>query len=82
MYDITVYSTPTCHYCSKVKEFIESKGKKYKTVDVSADPEALKTLLELTEGRRTVPVTTNGSKVVIGFNEAELEDLVSSEVVE
>ena len=36
---LTLYSTPTCHYCKKAKELFNSKCIKYTEVDVLADLE-------------------------------------------
>ena len=34
---VTVYSTPTCPYCVKVKEFLKEHHVKYMEIDVASD---------------------------------------------
>ena len=34
---IRVYSTSTCPWCTKAKEYLAKKGVSFETVDVSAD---------------------------------------------
>ncbi|MBP6929811.1 MAG: glutaredoxin family protein, partial [Candidatus Moranbacteria bacterium] len=29
MHNVTIYSTPTCHFCHLAKEFFNEKGVKY-----------------------------------------------------
>lgn len=72
MENVTVYTTPTCPWCGKVKAFLTEKGVSFKEVDVSRDAEAAKKMVELT-GQRSVPVTVIGQHAVIGFDRAELE---------
>ena len=37
---IKVYSTPTCPWCTKAKEYLTSKGVEFEVVDVAKDREA------------------------------------------
>ncbi len=70
---ITIYTTPTCTYCRRAKEFFREKNLKYTEVDVSEDEKAQKEMFDLS-GQVAPPVilvTTKESKeVFIGFNSA------------
>lgn len=38
--DVTVYTTPTCPWCQKTKEFLKQKNISYKEVNVLEDQKA------------------------------------------
>lgn len=72
MKKITIYSTPTCHYCQVAKDYFDSKGLKYTSIDVQKDIDARVTMIEISE-QMGVPVIVIGKKVISGFNEEEIE---------
>lgn len=67
MKKITIYSTPTCHYCDEAKAFLTKYGIKYKSIDVAKDLEARKKMVEVS-GQMGVPVITIDKEVMVGFN--------------
>lgn len=75
MAEITVYTTPTCPWCVRLKNYLEEKGVSYHEVDVSADQASAAQLVELT-GQRSVPVLTQGGEYVVGFNPEEIDRLL------
>lgn len=72
---VTVYSTPTCPYCTKVKQYLDSKNISYSEVDVAADPSAAQELVSRT-GQQGVPQTEIDGSYVIGFNTKEIDRLL------
>lgn len=48
-------------------ESYAKQGVAYRYLDVKKDPEAMKQMLEYSEGLRKVPVMVDGGKVTIGF---------------
>ncbi len=80
MAKITVYSTPTCGYCTMLKDFLNSKKVDFTEIDVAADQEAAKKMVEKT-GQMGVPVSIielEGGKeeVIIGFDQAKIIELL------
>ncbi|MCL6588824.1 MAG: glutaredoxin family protein [Firmicutes bacterium] len=75
MEKITVYTSPSCPWCSRVKSYLNEKGVSYREVDINTDYESAKQLIELT-GQRAVPVITKGSDYVVGYNPQELERII------
>lgn len=65
---ITIYSTPTCHYCNLAKDFFKSKGLKYEEINVATDLAKRKEMVEKS-GQMGVPVIDIGGELVVGFNE-------------
>ena len=64
---ITVFSTPTCSWCVKVKEFLKEKGIEFEDKDVSTDTEAAAQMVDLS-GQRGVPVIDIDGKIIVGFD--------------
>ncbi len=75
MPEIKVYSTPTCPWCIKLKEFLTEKGVEYENIDVSASEEAQKELMEKT-GQMGVPVADIDGQIIIGFDKDKIESLL------
>ena len=65
---VIVYSTPTCMYCNMLKAYFEEKGVEYENIDVQADPERGREMVEAT-GQMGVPVTKIGDEYIVGFNQ-------------
>lgn len=67
---ITIYTTPTCTYCSQVKKFLKDANTPYVEVDITKNKEAKEELLK--RGYRGVPVTHDGKEWVLGYQEEAL----------
>jgi glutaredoxin 3 len=74
---IKVYSTPSCIYCKMAKEFLKEKGIKFEDIDVSEDQEKAKEMVEKS-GQMGVPVINIGGKIVIGFDQEKIEELINT----
>jgi glutaredoxin-like YruB-family protein len=72
---VTIYSTPSCHFCHAAKEFFDEHGVKYEDVNVASDLERRKEMIDMT-GQMGVPVIRIGDDVVVGFDEAKLRELL------
>jgi glutaredoxin 3 len=72
---VTIYSTPTCHYCQIAKEFFKEKGIEYTEYNVLTDLEKRQEMLDKS-GQMGVPVISIGGKIVIGFDQAEISSLL------
>jgi glutaredoxin 3 len=75
MEEITVYTTPTCPWCSKVKEYLNGKGVNYREVDVATDFKAAQKMMETT-GQRSVPVIAKGSDYIVGFDRERIDSML------
>jgi glutaredoxin-like YruB-family protein len=74
--DVIVYSTPTCPYCVRVKEYLTKKGVAYRDVNVAVDRAAAHEMVQKS-GQMGVPVIVVDDKVVIGFDQKELDRLLN-----
>jgi glutaredoxin len=77
---LKIYTTNTCAYCVMVKRFLDMKGKKYEIINLDEQPEKQAEAFALS-GALTVPVTTNGRSVVVGWNPSKLVGLLNEQPV-
>ena len=75
MKEVKIYSTPTCHFCHMAKDFFEEEGVQYTEYNVAEDTEKRTEMVEKT-GQLGVPVIEIDGQVVIGFNEARIQELL------
>ncbi len=71
MQNVTVYSTPTCHFCQMAKEFFAEKGVQYTAYDVSVDAAKREEMIKMT-GQLGVPVIVVSGDVMVGFDRNRL----------
>lgn len=69
--NITIYSTPTCHFCQMTKDFLKEKNIKYTDFDVAHDLEKRQEMIQKS-GQMGVPVIFVGSEMIIGFDKERL----------
>jgi glutaredoxin len=55
MPQITLYMTPTCSDCCRVKQFLRDRGVEFREVNISEDHAAEELVLRVNHGRRRVP---------------------------
>ena len=72
---VKVYSTPTCPWCTKVKEYLKDLGVEYEEVDVSKDRAAAMDMVRQT-GKCGVPVTFIGDKFIVGYDPEAIKELL------
>jgi glutaredoxin-like YruB-family protein len=72
---IVVFSTPSCSFCVRAKDYLRTKGFRFSDVDVSKDSAALRDM-ESRSGQTGVPVILIGSQVVKGFDVAKINRLL------
>ena len=64
---VKVYSTATCPWCDKAKEYLKSMNVEFETVDVSGNKEAAMELVKNTK-QMGVPVIQVGAEYIVGYN--------------
>ena len=73
---VDIYSTPTWPWCKRAKEYLSRKGIAYTDINVAADREKAKEMIQKS-GQMGVPVITVDGEVVVGFNQTTLDKLLS-----
>jgi len=70
---ITIYSTPTCPWCHKAKDYLDSKNVEYEDVAVSQNTEGAHEMVNKS-GQMGVPVLDINGKILVGFNPMEIDE--------
>ena len=52
---VTMYSTPWCGYCRRLKTQMDREGISYREVDIEVDPQAAEYVMSVNGGNQTVP---------------------------
>ena len=65
--NVTVYSTPTCPWCHKAKDFLKEHKIKFEDKNVAQDEAARDEMIEKT-GQMGVPVIDIDGTIIIGFD--------------
>lgn len=73
MSEIKVYTTVSCPWCTKIKNYLTEKGLDYQEIDVGEDSDSVEEMIALT-GQRNVPVTVIDGEVIVGFDRKALEE--------
>jgi len=73
--NVTVYSTPTCPFCIRVKQFLKDGGVAFTDIDVSRDHAKAQEMIK-TSGQMGVPVIDVDGEIVVGFDKEKLKELL------
>ena len=68
---VTIYSTPTCHFCQMAKEFFKSHNINYTDYNVASDLEKRQEMISKS-GQMGVPVILVGDDLIVGFDQERI----------
>ncbi len=69
--NVKVYSTPTCPYCIRAKQFLKDNNVVYEDIDVSVDEQAAEEMIKKS-GQMGVPVLEIDAQIVVGFDKERI----------
>ena len=72
---VTIYSTPTCHFCHAAKDFFTANNVQFQDYDVASNLEKRREMIEKS-GQMGVPVIEVGDQLIVGYDEQELRGLL------
>lgn len=72
---VTIYSTPTCHFCHAAKDFFTENKIAFTDYDVAKDLPKRQEMIQKS-GQMGVPVIYVGDRMVVGFDEDQLRQLL------
>jgi glutaredoxin 3 len=72
---VTIYSTPTCHFCHAAKEFFTANKVTFSDYNVATDLAKRQEMIQKS-GQMGVPVIYIGDQLVVGFDEDRLKQLL------
>ncbi|PJA89590.1 MAG: NrdH-redoxin [Candidatus Magasanikbacteria bacterium CG_4_9_14_3_um_filter_32_9] len=73
---VLVYSTPTCPYCHKAKDYLKEKGVEFEDINVAEDREKAEEMQEKS-GQLGVPVLDIGGEILIGFDKTQIDEVLA-----
>lgn len=69
---VIVYSTPTCTWCHKAKDYLRDHQIEFKEVNVAEDYTAAMEMVQKS-GQRGVPVLDINGTIIVGFNQPAID---------
>jgi len=72
MPEVKIYSTPSCPWCIRAKQFLKDHNIVFTDIDVSGDEKAAEEMVDKS-GQMGVPVLDIGGKIIVGFDEEEIK---------
>jgi len=72
---VTVYSTPTCSWCTAAKQHLDANNVSFEDVDVSTDMSRAREMVERS-GQYGVPVLDIDGEIIVGFDRARIDALL------
>ena len=71
--NITVYSTPTCPFCVRAKQFLKDNNVQFEEIDVSENQDKAQEMIKKS-GQMGVPVIEIGGKMIVGFDKDKIKE--------
>jgi len=75
---VKIYTTPTCPWCHKAKEWLKQNKIKYIEKNVAADELAREEMIKKS-GQMGVPVLEIKGKIIVGFDRKEIQNALKQE---
>ena len=76
MNQVTIYTTPTCIWCTRAKSYLRQNQISFVEKDVSRDREAANEMVAKSR-QMGVPVLDINGNVIIGFDQANINRLLN-----
>ncbi len=75
MKKVSIYSTPTCHFCNLAKEYFKEHNVSYEEFNVATDLEKRREMI-MKSNQMGVPVIDIDGDVVVGFNQNQIAEML------
>ena len=69
---VIVYSTPTCPWCIRAKDYLKKNNIAFEDMNVAANMEAAEDMVKKS-GQMGVPVLDVNGTIIVGFNEPAIK---------
>ena len=77
MTTVKIYTTPTCPWCVKTKEYMKKQKIKYTELNVVDDAKAREEMIKKS-GQMGVPVLDINGKIIVGFDPSGIERAIAA----
>lgn len=68
---VKIYSTPTCPWCIRTKQFLKENNIIFQDIDVSSDQVAAEEMVQKS-GQMGVPVLDIDGEIIMGFDKEKI----------
>jgi len=75
MSTVAIYSTPTCPWCHKAKDYLKEKGITFTDYNVAEDQTKAEEMVNKS-GQMGVPVIDIDGTIIVGFDKAKIDELL------
>jgi glutaredoxin-like YruB-family protein len=72
---VTVYTTPTCSWCTTLKTYLKENRVQYREINVAADTSAAEAMVRKS-GQQGVPQAEINGQMIVGFDKARINQLL------
>jgi len=69
---VKVYSTPTCPWCMRTKQFLRENNINFQDIDVSSNQAAAEEMVQKS-GQMGVPVLDIDGQIIVGFDKEKIK---------
>lgn len=69
---VKIYSTPTCPFCIRTKQFLKDNNIVFEDIDVSANQEKAQEMIQKS-GQMGVPVLDIDGEIIVGFDKERIK---------
>lgn len=73
MKNVKIYSTPSCSFCIRVKQYLKSNNVAYEDIDVSRDQAKVQEMIQKS-GQMGVPVIDIEGEIIVGFDKEKIAE--------
>jgi len=70
--NVSVYSTPTCPFCIRAKQFLTENNVVFQNIDVSTNQQAAEEMVKKS-GQMGVPVLDIDGEIIVGFDKDRIK---------
>ncbi len=72
---VTVYSTTTCPFCIRAKQFLKDNKVQFEEIDVSENQEKAQEMIKKS-GQMGVPVIEIDREIIVGFDKEKIKEVL------
>ncbi len=72
---VKIYSTPTCPWCMRTKQFLKDQNIPFEDVDVSSNQAAAEEMIQKS-GQMGVPVLDIEGTIIVGYDIGKIRDML------
>lgn len=72
---VKIYSTPTCPYCVRAKQFLKDNNIIFQDIDVSENQQTSEEMIQKS-GQMGVPVLDIDGEIIVGFDKEKIKHVL------